>query len=127
MFSSHPELLSLLPFTESLEDNEAISASGLANYSIIHDDPPAVGGGGGGSGRDVEGNKAVSHPGARQTHNNNNSNSSSNGPTSSSSAISNSPLQQQVEYIFPFFSHSLDFCAQSSKTKDFHCFRPFLA
>ncbi|XP_059350663.1 uncharacterized protein LOC130693764 isoform X2 [Daphnia carinata] len=36
-FSSHPELLSLLPYVESLEDNEAITASGLCTYSIIHD------------------------------------------------------------------------------------------
>lgn len=36
-FSSHPELLSLLPYVESLEDNEAMAASGLATYSIIHD------------------------------------------------------------------------------------------
>ena len=36
-FSSHPELLSLLPYVESLEDNEAITASGLHTYSIIHD------------------------------------------------------------------------------------------
>lgn len=83
MFSSHPELLSLLPFTESLEDNEAISASGLANYSIIHDDLPAVGGGG--SGR----NKAVLHPGARQAQNNNNNNNSS----------SSSRLKAKVSYI----------------------------
>ena len=36
-FSSHPELLSLLPYVESLEDNEAMTASGLCTYSIIHD------------------------------------------------------------------------------------------
>ena len=36
-FSSNPELLSLLPFVESLEDNEAMTAHGLHCYSIIHD------------------------------------------------------------------------------------------
>jgi len=37
LFSSSPELLSLLPFVETLEDNEAITAHGLHCYSIIHD------------------------------------------------------------------------------------------
>ena len=37
MFSSSPELLSLLPFVETLEDNEAITAGGLNCYSIIHE------------------------------------------------------------------------------------------
>lgn len=37
MFGSSPELLSLLPFVETLEDNEAITAGALNCYSIIHD------------------------------------------------------------------------------------------
>lgn len=48
-FGSHPELLAVLPYAESLEDNEAMSASGLCTYSIIHDlknkagvEPPAT-------------------------------------------------------------------------------------
>lgn len=36
-FGSHPELLAVLPYAETLEDNEAMSASGLCTYSIIHD------------------------------------------------------------------------------------------
>ena len=95
VFSSHPELLSLLPFTESLEDNEAISASGLANYSIIHDGPPAAAA----AATTAQGNKA-SHPlGATTTT----TRQQQHGLTSSSSCINNnSPPIQQVHFYFYF-------------------------
>lgn len=72
-FSSHPELLSLLPYVESLEDNEAITASGLCTYSIIHDLK----------------NKAVFDAAGQQT------------ATKATTATSTTPLQQVTFTIFP--------------------------